>query len=291
LLLHGKGLDSEDRAAAAARQCSAAGIDTRERSIDDVGLNLAPYTGLLAFLPTISSGANIIPVLRSFAQLVADYRLHRPRGLADVRAGRIAWFDAGVVQMFGDRALLDHPALRAAHQQICIGYELDDDAAVDVLRAYQPDAPLLVGLGPREAGDVLGETIKVVWARVNEWGIHDPASVDRLMLCLRACQQTYEDPRYSQLYRPFAGIGRNRLTIILEGPDLKIDKRQEKTWQENGARICREVEKRLQVVVPTIRCPRSRGKQRALRQLYQDLRTLVDIAADDSATSHPFMVR
>lgn len=293
LIVHGPGPASEDHAIAARERCAAAGIDTRERSIDDVAdLSLATYTGLLVFLPMLPPTTNVTSALPPFAQLVGDYRMRRPRGLEDVLTGRSAWFEAGVVQMFGERVLLDHPALRTAKRQVCRAHELDGGAAVDVLQVYQQDTPVIVDLAPRYAGDVLEETIKQVWHRVNAWGIHEIAAVPRLLLCITACQHHYEDPKFSELHRPLPGVNRNRLDIILVGPDPKIDnKAAKKTWQENGARVYRYVDQRLRTVVPSLKCPRANDKQKALRQLYRDLLILADVEGGETEMAQPNMIR
>lgn len=114
-----------------------------------------------------------------------------------------------------------------------------------------------------------------VWQRVQQWGVTSLGDVPKLLACINARVEFYEDPSKFALYRPNPNIARNRLALVLHGPDDVIGDR--KTWTENGARVWRDVYEEMKKVVPTLSRPEppgAKGATQALRSFYRDLRLL-----------------
>jgi hypothetical protein len=79
------------------------------------------------------------------------------------------------------------------------------------------------------------------------------------------------------LHRPIPGLIRNRLDVILDGPhDVTIG--TAKTWQENGARVARELRTELQKYFPDVTRPDNFDKKtrsvKALTGFYRDLKII-----------------
>ena len=125
--------------------------------------------------------------------------------------------------------------------------------------------------------DAAGEALERTRAYLRSWGILDPQAVPTLLVCLERCRANYENPSRSELYRPSRDWRRNRLDLILDGPDIQVGAL--KTWQENGARVWREVLAELQRVHPGLHRPgrpNAPGAQKDLRRLYASLK-IVDV--------------
>jgi len=114
-------------------------------------------------------------------------------------------------------------------------------------------------------------------ARRPSLGVTDIHDVPRLRKCIDDCRDHYESSRFSQLYRPISEVPRNRLDIILDGPEGQVVGNR-KTWMENGARVCRNVIKELNKVVPALTRPGGRkatkDAQKQLRRLYRNVRII-----------------
>jgi hypothetical protein len=287
LIIFGQGVESEELASTIRGDCAAHGITTRQRSIDDLaGIELAYYPSLVLSLPVLPLTSNVAAALRPYADVIQSYRHRRPRGLTHIRSGRLEWFEAGVLQVAGERALLQHRVLRNTLEQACWVHDLDQDPLVDPMRPYQ-SAPGVHGGPPRTvATDVAFAALREVWNRVGAWRIDDLDQVPKIFACINTCRSYYENPRFPQLYRPIPELPRNRLDIILDGPaDTVVGDR--KAWQENGARVWRYVRDRIVEVVPSFVRP-GNGKNKkdavkALADLYRDLKILDEHLA--SATS------
>jgi hypothetical protein len=136
--------------------------------------------------------------------------------------------------------------------------------------AQQPDEHLVVG-------EVCDENIRRLWRDVQAWGVTEIHDVPRLRKRIDDCRDHYESGRFSQLYRPISEVPRNRLDIILDGPDDQVVGNR-KTWMENGARVCRNVVKELNELVPGLARPGRRSNtkdaQKQLRRLYRNLRII-----------------
>lgn len=133
-------------------------------------------------------------------------------------------------------------------------------------------------LDEEPASDVRDESIKRLWCEVQAWGVTDIRHVPKLRKCIDDFRNYYEDRRFSQVYRPVPGLHRNRLDIILDGPD-DIVTGDRKTWAENGARVCRRVLIELKKIVPELTRPGRRNTkdaQKQLRRLYRNLRVIDD---------------
>lgn len=94
-------------------QCVTRGIDIVLHPIDEVQrVRLDHFVGLVVVLS--SQFADRATALGPFARLIVDYRARRPEGLESILNGSCEWFDAGVVQVVGRRAIMQHPGMRTA---------------------------------------------------------------------------------------------------------------------------------------------------------------------------------
>ena len=278
LVVFGRGPAAEDRAGELAGQCAADGLTCRVRAVDDCSdVDLAWFPGLIVVLPELLDGMSVRATLEPCAALVADYRARWPHGLAQLGAPGVDTLGVGVVQLVGDRVLAHNPTMRSAHRRACMVHLLDQNGPVDVLAVYRGTDPRLV---ERESPwddphDAAGEAMEQTWAYLRSWGVLDPQAVPGLLVCLERCRANYEKPSLSELYRPSPDWQRNRLDLILDGPDLPIGTAQRKTWNENGARVWREVFDELKRVHPGLHRPSRPNAPRAqkdLRRLYESLK-------------------
>ncbi len=100
-------------------------------------MELARFSCLVLSLPTLSPPVNVRRALEPFAAVAAAYRGHWPHGLPSLLDGTVEALDAGVLQMFGEAAVLHNPAIRTAYKKACFVQITDHDPVVDVLAAYQ----------------------------------------------------------------------------------------------------------------------------------------------------------
>jgi RNA polymerase sigma factor (sigma-70 family) len=277
LVVYGSGPDSEDAGLQVDRQCVARGVDVVLCPIDEVGQGrLDRFSGLVVVLPSPLTGPPA--ALRPFVHLIMDYRARRPEGLESILSGRCEWFNAGVVQVVGQRTIMRHPALRPALDCVCARHYTDDSGACDVFQPYTTRRLVSAQqLHKEPAGEVCDESIKRLWCDVQAWGVDDMQQVPKLRRCIDDFRNHYENERFSQLYRPIPGLARNRLDIILDGPhDVVIGGR--KTWMENGARVCRDVLKELKKIVPGLTRPGGRDStkdaQKQIGSFYRKLRII-----------------
>lgn len=143
----------------------------------------------------------------------------------------------------------------------------------------RPEGSTEPGLVGRESPwddqyDVAGEAPERTWDYLRSWGIHDPPAVPALLIGLEHCRRNSEKPGLSQ-HRPHPNWQRNRLDLILDGPDLPVGPVELKTWNENGARVFREVRDELRLLHPGLHRPgrpNAPGAQKDLRRLNQGLK-------------------
>ena len=272
---YGSGPDSEDAAIQARDQGLVRGIDIVLHPIDEVQqVHLVHFTGLVVVLP--SQLADPL-ALRPFARLIGDYRARRPEGLESIINGSCEWFAAGVVQVVGLRAIIQHPAMRTALGRVCARHYTDDSGPLDVFQPYTRRPLLTQQLDEQLTSATRDENIERLCRDVQAWGVTDIQDVPRLRKSIDNFRDYYEDKRFSQLYRPISNNPQNRLDIILDGPDGEVAGNRT-TWMENGARVCRNVVEGLKKVVPELTRPRGRnntkGAQKELRRLYRNLRII-----------------
>jgi hypothetical protein len=277
LVVYGSGPKSEDTAVHLRKQCLTRGIGVVVHPIDEVRqVRHDRFPGLVVVLP--SQLADPASVLRPFARLIVDYRARRPEGLASIIDGICVWFDAGVVHVVGRRVIMHHPEMGITRDRVCVRHYTDESGSLDL---FQPYTRRLVVAQPSDedlvAGEVCDENIGRLWRDIQAWGVTDIHDVPRLRKCIDDCRAYYESSRFSQLYRPISEVPRNRLDIILDGPDDQVVGNR-KTWMENGARICRNVIKELNKLVPQLARPGRGGNtkdaQKQLRRLYRNLRII-----------------
>jgi len=280
LIIHGGGPASEEIARSINEQCRQLRIKTGLLAIDDChDVELARYTSLVVVLPTLSSSTNIRRALEPFANIIGDYRMRWRDGLSSFLDGTTELLDVGIVQLFGERALLHNPTMRTALKNACYVQGIDEDRPIDALLPFCRTSKQGDRAAPwDQLGDVAGNTIHQTWRYVQEWGVDDLATISKMLYCIDMCRSYFENPSKPQLYRPKKTLRRNRLDIILDGPDIvEATKKAQKTWAENGARVWRYVLDRLQEVVPQIRRPgrsNAPGAQNDLRRLYESLKVL-----------------
>jgi hypothetical protein len=281
LVVYGSGPDSEDTAVHIRKQCITRGIGVVVHPIDEIRhVRLDRFPGLVVVLP--SELADPSAGLRPFTRLIVDYRARRPEGLASIIDGSCEWFDAGVVHVVGRRVIMQHPGMWITRDRVCARHYTDETGLPDLFQPYtQPyTRNLVIAQQPDEqlaAGEVRDENIGRIWRDVQAWGVTDIQDVPRLRKCIDDYRDQYESMRFSQLYRPISDINRNRLDIILDGPDDSVVGSR-KTWMENGARVCRNVMKELKKIVPELARPGRRDNtkdaQKQLRRLYRNLRII-----------------
>jgi hypothetical protein len=278
LVVYGSGPESEDTAVHIRKQCLTRGIGVVLHPIDEIRqVRLDRYPGLVVVLPSqlVDSSA----ALRPFARLIVDYRARRPEGLASIIDGSCAWFEAGVVHLVGRRMIMQHPELGITRDRICARHYTDQSGLLDLFQPYYTRRLVLAQQLDEyfAADEVRDENIGRLWRDVQAWGVTDIHDVPKLRKCIDDCREHYESSRFSQLYRPIRDIPRNRLDIILDGPDDQIVG-DRKTWMENGARVCRNVMKELHKIVPELTRPGRRNNtkdaQKQLRRLYRNLRII-----------------
>ena len=286
LIVYGYGLASEKLADEFAVQCEATRIRCRVCPIDDrVGIELHRYQGLVAILPTYSPDLKIPGALEPFAHLVTDYRARWGDGLAAVHTGKIPAYEAGPISLVGQRVLVHNPIMRSSLARACAVHLLDAGDPVDILRPFHPTSSFTApdvpwardGCGRDADGDdVVFGGLAGAWAYLRTWNITDPVDVPQLLQRLDWCRLFFENERLPQLYRPLRGLDRNRLDLILDGPDDTCG--DVKTWNENGARVWRHVYHELRKLHPQLTRPgnaNARGAQKDVRRLYQFL-TIID---------------
>lgn len=275
LIVYGSGPRAEDVARdIIAEKCAARGLDAEVRPIDEIGqVTLVFYLALIIVLPSAPTrDEDVYKALQPFKHLIIDYRTRRPHGLKSFWEDSCKWFAVGVVQVCGLRAIMQHSHAKALlnSADICAKHYIDE-LDVDVFGVYDCTFPVLSDPCPGPDDNIYQKVIGKAWRAVHEWGVTDIKKVPRLRQCIDRCRDHYEDPHFSQLHRPIPKRLRNRLDIILDGPhDVVIGK--SKTWQENGARVCRYVLEQLRKEVPELKPPGTRGVQEQLRELYQNLR-------------------
>jgi hypothetical protein len=278
LIVHGTGAKSEDIANSIVERCTGRHVATRLRTIDDISdLNLGTYTGLTLSLPSILV-PDVKDALKPFADLVVDYRARKRPGLDLILNGSCPWFDVGDVRLIGPRALIHHSMMKTARAHACAVHYIDNDLEeIDVFELYTNRGLSLVRQPSEEpGGDIAAENIQRVLRRIEGWGVKT-ADIPAILDHIDRFRDHYEDERFSQLHRPIPGLLRNRLDIILDGPhDVIIG--TSKTWQENGARVARELRTELQKFFPGIARPGNLDKKKdsvkALAGFYRDLKII-----------------
>lgn len=275
LIIHGWGPGSEQIAQQIADQCRELRVRSRIRAIDAYGdVELTRFPSLIVVLPSYSDNLKVRTVLEPFASLVSDYRLRRSDGVAGVLSGDTDPMDAGVIHLIGEQVLVHNPAMRSVLRRACHVHIIEQNGQFDLLQPYRQSTPPPVAPSD-EPCDVVADALHTTWSYIKEWGITDPGTVAELLACIKRCRSRYEDPKRPQLYRPHPDVNRNRLDLILDGPDIQVG--DKKTWAENGARVWRYVLEQLQAVEPALARPakpNARGAQKDLRQLFDALRII-----------------
>lgn len=276
LIIYGWGLRSEQIAQQAADQCRELRVQSRVRAIDDCAeVELTRFPGLIVVLPSYSDNMTVRAALEPFANLVSDYRLRRPDGVAGVLGGDTDPLDAGVIHLVGEQVLVHNPAMRTALRRACHVHIIEQNGQFDLLRPYRQPTPTPVAPWEEDSRDIATDALHTTWSYIKEWGITDARTVPQLLACIGRCRSHYEDPRRPQLYRPHPDVNRNRLDLILDGPDIQVG--DKKTWAENGARVWRYLLEQLQAVEPALARPakpNARGAQKDLRKLFDALRII-----------------
>jgi hypothetical protein len=283
LVVYGSGPESEDTAVHVRKQCLMRGIGVVVHPIDEIRqVHYDRFPGLVVVLP--SRLADPALVLRPFARLIIDYRARRPEGLASIIDGSCAWFDAGVVHVIGRRAIMHHAEMGITRARVCVHHYTDEAELPDLFQPYT--RRLVVATQPDEqlvARQVDDDNVARLWRDVQAWGVTDIHDVPRLRACIDNCRDHYESSRFPQLYRPISEVPRNRLDIILDGPDGQVVGNR-KTWMENGARVCRNVVTELNKIVPALTRPgehkTTKDAQKQLRRLYRNLRIIESYLRD-----------
>jgi hypothetical protein len=250
-------------------------------TVDEVDdrIDLAYYMALIVILPaTLLPGRPAIS-LRQFVEIIRVYRARRPDGLASLLNASRQWFEVGVVQMLGTTDVLRHPTLEPIVNRVCVVRHLDDDLPVDKLDAFDIYDSYGQSPGRPPPGDTnhLARSTDVLRAYIRSWGI--PTTLDAVSNArqlIDSCRKNYENSRFPALHRPIDGLDLNRLCILLDLDESEITVPPgHKKWMENGARVAREVMRKLGSEFPDLRRPdgrdRTKGSQQALRELYRTL--------------------
>ena len=232
------------------------------------------YTCLIVVLPT-RLDRDWPQLAARVDSLLCRYRLIRPDGLKALLDGQVDWHLAGVIQVIGPRAIIDHPMLAESRQRICVRHPLSVDP-VDVLRPYDRTSSVgvvdAVPVDPTMDGDA---RCLPTWRYLRTWGISGIRSVPALRIRVEDCREHFEDERYPALYRPVPGLEANRLSMILDNIPYQPTEIERKTYLENGARVWRYVLKELRKVEPRFARPNertnTRDAQKDLRLFYAAL--------------------
>lgn len=264
------------------RQCERAGITVDVVPLDELDpQDASSYPGLLIALPT-SLDDSWPQQCATITGLIEAYRARRRDGLDTLLHKRCSWHRAGVIQLIGPRAIVDHPALREAASRTCARQYLG--RPVDVIRVYDPaawTARTALTLAPPADPSTDGDArLRPLWQYLCSWHISAISSVPLLLDVIEQCRAFYENPAFPAMYRPVAGMELNRLSFILDGHPYSPTPQERTSWHENGARAWRRVEEQLRQVEPELARPagraNTRGAQKDLHHLYLALRTLAD---------------
>lgn len=233
------------------------------------------YTCLVVVLPT-RLDRDWPQLAARLDNLLCRYRLVRPDGLRALLGGQVDWHLAGVVQVIGPRAIIDHPMLADSQQRICVRHPLSAEP-VDVLRPFDRSAPVSVAVAEPMVDPTLDGDARCLptWRYLRSWGVSSIRSIPTLRIRVEDCREHFEDERYPALYRPVPGLDANRLSMILDNLHYQPTEVERKTYLENGARVWRYVLKELRKVEPQFARPNertnTRDAQKDLRLLYAAL--------------------
>ena len=280
VIVHGYGPDSQDAAAQVNEQCNGRGVETLVRPIDEIHqVHLDRFAGLVAVLSSTPQRPDrpAAAALKLSARLIVDYRSRRPEGLESILNDSCEWFNAGVIQVVGQRASIEHPVIRSVLHHVCALHYTDEPSLFDVFQPYTRRVMLAQQSDGQSTSKIRDKNIESLWRDVQAWGVTDIKDVPKLRKRIDDFRDHYENKRFSQLYRPIKNLSRNRLDIILDGPH-DGHTGTKKTWMENGARVCRDVENELRKIVPELARPGGRNStkdaQAQLRRLYRNLRII-----------------
>jgi hypothetical protein len=276
LVIFGHGIEAERLAYQVREQCQARGVHADLFAVDEVGdhIDLAYYIALIVILPSTLPAGRLPPSLRRFVEIIRVYRARRPDGLTSLLNGSRRWFQVGVVQVLGTTNVLRQPTLEPIIDRVCMIRRLDDGLPVDELNVFDIYDPQGQSTWRPQPGitNHLACSTTVLQAKVLSWGIPLDA-VSKARQLIDSCRKNYNNTRFPALYRPINGQNLNRLDILLEEPELTAP--GHKKWMENGARVTRDVMKKLSLEFPDLCRPDGRGKtknaQLALRELYRAL--------------------
>src|SRR6266545_4392275 len=133
LLVHARGSGPLALVEKVRHQCEEARITVNTVPIDEcVPERALLYTCLIVVLPAMLDKRWPQLALR-LDNLLCRYRNFRPQGLKALLDGQVEWHLAGVVQVIGPRAIVEHPMLADSQRRICVPHHLSADP-VNVLR-------------------------------------------------------------------------------------------------------------------------------------------------------------
>lgn len=294
LVLVSHGVEADEAAQAARRQCRDRGVDVDVRPIDEFHNvpELAFYTGLVIVLPSaVPPTARTMSTLRRVVRLVNDYRRSsRKNGISSLSRGRLRWYQVGVVQLVAIGSLIELPDLQEISPKVCKVHRLDGgpestSTEVDFFRIYdQIDAGAATQDHGNDDGSKESESARereTIWTAVRAWGITSKEQVRTALAVIDECRNLYSsrdhhgNPKFRAMIKPHPDSEWNRLEITLFAPNTPSPPGQHKKWTENGARGVVCLRERLSEAIPGICRPGGRAgtkdEQLAYHQLYSSL--------------------
>ncbi|WP_433734881.1 hypothetical protein ACQP0C_41830 (plasmid) [Nocardia sp. CA-129566] len=284
LVVESRGVDAEEIAEAACRQCHAHGIEFERRGIDAPLTKLWYYHGLVITLSRIVTSPGQVAPLERIGSLVRQYRNFNEDGIPELLAGQQTASKAGIVQLAGTPKMLQHPNIRSILDKVCKLHPLDEKSTsqeVDFFSIFDP-AFRMPGM-PTQEPSILEQSRQAVWRLLEQWGI---ATIETAAVALQVIEDAriyYHGEQFSAMRRPFGDDSDfNRLDFILEDPNATWPKNERKTWTENGARAARYVLDALSQADPGISRPAHRvgkkGLQLDLYELYANLKNVPELS-------------
>lgn len=280
LIVHGHGLASEEWANDIARQCDERGVTYEMAMIDEITLRkdlLRSFHGLIIVLSTVD-GPRRPSAVRRVVEFVKAYRATRTEGLTPLLDGSRRWFEVGVLQVVGDRAV--DRELRSVAHMVDRYHTLRDGDTVDPFAAYA-SGDRLDPPGAQSGQPSFARSVSKLRANLHSWGIGwELTAIADVRQFIDGMRQVWESPAYSDLRRPVPGTERNRLDFLLDDPAYVPSAAvcTRKKWMEGGQRVVTRVLRELLARYPDMHRPSGREgaryKQREFQSLYQTLRTV-----------------
>lgn len=283
------GHDGRARAEAAAdevlRACEADEVGAEIVRLESalVDTDVAQFPGLIVITNPEPGSMSLRVELAESIDVASAYRSRRPRGLADLHAGRVPWWRAGVTQVVTSPELRERYEGAELLDLACRLHDLEAWNPEDLFEAYTPPADMTSPPGIIGLGVGLGRPqTEALWSRVRPWGIRLD-EVGPLLEAIERTRRVFRSPRKNALSRPISGSPLSRLDYVLDQPGFDPrGQHRPPTWSDDGGRVVREAVKMLQKDFPNLARPgkdknspgKTKGSTVEFRELYRNLERL-----------------